>query len=1613
MPFSWEDCAVVRLTLARRCIAVALFLTAMFLPRFAGAASQTWVAAPTDANWTTTTNWSGGAVPGAVAPANGALSQDTATFNAALAAGPGGPGTTIGGADNPIIIDNTRDLKFFLFDTANVGPYVFGAVGTTNQLQLTTTGATGGTGNITMNATVTSPETFNDPILFRLASSTNGAYTLVNNSATTTATLDFAGTITNGSANTRPQTLTLDGANTGSNTIAAISDSTTGGTGTSGAIVLIKNGTGTWVLAGANDLPQKTSAGVAASATLNAGTLEVQNAGSLGAITLPVINAGTLQIDGVTLNQNALALNNGGTIRMNGSGTVNGVTIGATAASATLATTSATDVMTVSNGSAANKLTGGQTSTVMHVAGPGTVSLPFATNYKGTWSLDGGITQLGDPAALGASATVAFGSGSTGTLQINGTSPTLLGLNTNAIPGATAVENGPNGTGTLTVNNATTNTFAGVVRDGGSAGVNSLALVKMGAGTLALTNPGSNTYSGGTTINNGTLRVTSSSGTGTGLVTVMSGGTLARAGVGMINVGGLSISTGSALTFEFNSTPANTQIIVNPAATLTINGGGVNLFNEGTLSGITPAGSTGTVTNYQLIGFSGAIGGTGLDSTWTTASATNPHVLNPQTGYSYQFTTPGDGFVDLTMVQLTTISVWKDADGNWSAPGSWTSGVPMVAGDSAHFTGPMTASHLVTLDANEAVGGVQFNDKGTGFKYTIADGGAGGPHTLTLNNKGSGAAISDFAGSHEISATLSLAEATTALVTSASDSLKLSGPIHGAGSLAMSGSGTLILTSANNDYAGGTSLNGGTINFAAVANLGAGGITFNGGTLQYAAGNMDDISARTVTLNANGGTIDTNVNNVTLANSIGNNGAGGLTKAGAGTLTLAADSAYTGPTNVNVGTLRVGNGGATGALGAGDVTIAAGAVVDFNRTADLTMSQNVGGVSGTVIKDGPNTLTLTPAIGNTWGTVAGGLTINAGTIKLGAATALPTGVLLTTTGTGTLDLNSFSSILGSIAGTTGTITDTSTPAVVPVITTLTVNLAAATNYGGAIAGVVAGQPLGLTDSGPAMLTLTGTSNISGGTTVNAGTLEIPAPGVVTTTSALVRVGATLLVDGGSLTSSALSGVGSNNQNGGTFTLSSGTATFNGGISTNAGAQDGELIQVTGGTFTATSVALGRTANIGAPNATTFIPPAIPTASGFYVNNGIVNIGTLTIGTANSTATARIDGGAATATGEVLIGHQANTRWNYLQVNGGTFTSTDAINGIVLGQNNNNTDNAELYLSGGVTTAELIGFGTTTDTLGGTANLVVNGGTLYVGSGGLVLNNTAGLVTNIVLTTGTLGAKADWTTALPVTLNGDAVTGFTIQAADAANVAHNISLTGNVSGAGALTKTGAGVLTLSGVVSYTGATNVNGGTLRLNVASGSALATSPPVMVAAGATLELAGPVSALGVAGGARTAVANDGKLVVSGTGQIVAGVDSITAGAGTVTVDAGSDLTADHIVQGALVIGGDATHPALLTIDASDSSGNPLAATSGFALAGSLTPSAPFAAGAPASANLLAVESSGSAAGFDNSAVGAVNLGGNAAVPEPSTLLLLALGGLTFCLGRRLTQQRTMLTKP
>jgi autotransporter-associated beta strand protein len=165
--------------------------------------------------------------------------------------------------------------------------------------------------------------------------------------------------------------------------------------------------------------------------------------------------------------------------------------------------------------------------------------------------------------------------------------------------------------------------------------------------------------------------------------------------------------------------------------------------------------------------------------------------------------------------------------------------------------------------------------------------------------------------------------------------------------------------------------------------------------------------------------------------------------------------------------------------------------------------------------------------------------------------------------------------------------------------------------------------------------------------------------------------------------------------------------------------------------------------------------------------------------------------------------------------------------------------------------------------------------VYVGSGGFVKNSVAANTFVVNLSAGTLGAKGDWSTTNNVPF---AITGTTaiFKAADAADVAHNITLNGPVTGAGTINKTGGGILGLYGANTYTGPTIVSAGTLqgkgsslRGAITNNAAVRFDEPAGTSAfGGSIGGSGSVGKIGV-----------GTTVLSGAGMTYTGATSINQG--------------------------------------------------------------------------------------------------------------------------------------
>jgi hypothetical protein len=399
---------------------------------------------------------------------------------------------------------------------------------------------------------------------------------------------------------------------------------------------------------------------------------------------------------------------------------------------------------------------------------------------------------------------------------------------------------------------------------------------------------------------------------------------------------------------------------------------------------------------------------------------------------------------------------------------------------------------------------------------------------------------------------------------------------------------------------------------------------------------------------------------------------------------------------------------------------------------------------------------------------------------------------------------------------------------------------------------------------------TGSITVGGGTgTANGlGTVFVNSSATISSQFNFKNVtfgatGQTLTLSGGSTAGSAV----------GAF---NGTATG----SSNAIAAS-STIALTAGTFTTQGA--GNIIDLGDPAAQT---------GGFQMSGGTFNVGgSFQIGGTRS-GFANLTGGTITASGQVAVGRNATTNIGKMVINGTAFSSTGVSNtdtqfqigrgngvgtvnvqsgslsvignglagnnGGVLVINSNNTGTTgtgTLNISGGTVTAKdlrlnggnkLIGGTNSTSTSsGGSATLNMTGGSLYIGgtiqdgsngttAGGLSNYGTGTSTYTIALSGGTVGANANWSSTLNMSL-GTTNGNVTFKAANASGTAFNINLSGVLSGSGGLIKSGGGTLTLTGANTYAGSTSVTAGTLSINSAF---LADGSDVLLTTGSIFDL-------------------------------------------------------------------------------------------------------------------------------------------------------------------------------
>lgn len=320
-------------------------------------------------------------------------------------------------------------------------------------------------------------------------------------------------------------------------------------------------------------------------------------------------------------------------------------------------------------------------------------------------------------------------------------------------------------------------------------------------------------------------------------------------------------------------------------------------------------------------------------------------------------------------------------------------------------------------------------------------------------------------------------------------------------------------------------------------NAGSGNVIFNsaiGNTKALSSLVVNGATVNATSINAGSGSVAiTNTANSNITGTI--SGSGGLTKTGSGTLTLNGISTYTGPTNINSGSLRIANGAAIYC----DTTCGSGA--EFGNVATAITTVNSGA-------------TLDVANWNWAGALgerhyeASALVINGGTLRYsGSSGAAASGGRGFTVGPLGATFDS------ATAGVTWSLTDTGA-SYVPYRSVFNGNVSF-TGDGNTVFGHALTGSATLTKSGAGTVSLTGNNTNSGTTTINAGGLSLGTGG---TTGAL---GLGNIVNNGSLVinrsntyvmPNLITGSGSlTNQGSGTSSLTN-INTYAGGTTVNAG-----------------------------------------------------------------------------------------------------------------------------------------------------------------------------------------------------------------------------------------------------------------------------------------------------------------------------------------------------------------------------------------------------------------------------------------------------------------------------
>jgi autotransporter-associated beta strand protein len=745
-----------------------------------------------------------------------------------------------------------------------------------------------------------------------------GNWTWTNNITLSTATTS---TLESQSPNTGTRALKIQGTISGSGNLG-FSD-TTGGMGLDTGFIFTGANTMSGTVTIGTGLKLRVGGVTGSDSSLNAGT-----GGSLG--TASVVNDGTLTFSHSDAWSVANIISGTGAVRVGSTG-ISG---------------SGTQSLTLSS---TNTYTGGTT------VNAGTLILGHATDTladSGALAISGGICDIGSNNDTVGAVSLTGGTLTGATGVLSGSAFSVSAGTVSAILGGTGNLT-KNTAGTVTLSRANTYTGTTLVLEGalvvnGSIASGSAVTVASGA---TLTGTGS--LGGAVTVETGTAAITGGDGT-SGVLTV---GSLAFDGSGVVNIGSLT---------NYTSTAA-----VNVTGGLTLNGG------AGAVTINMPAGIIGAGT-YHLISHANTLADTSgfmlgiipaLSTRQTGTLQNNPGSLD------YVVSGVNPTWTGLLSGAWSTATL--AAPKNWALPGGGTT--DYLGGDVVLFDDTAAGTKTVNIASDVAPTAVTFNNSAVNYSLTGTGGIAGvagvtksGTGTLSISSPNTytgGTVISG--GTIAISDDASLGDVTGNLTYSGNGTLRLNagfdtyrsqvinsgvsatidtngfnlvqndGAISGDGTLVKNGAGTLDLL--NNTYTGGTILNAGTLTVANSSSLGAttGPLSFSGNGTLLVGGTINSTRPYSISGGVTA-TIDTNSNTLTQGGVV--SGTGTLNKDGLGMLAMTGNSTFSGPITVSAGTLKFSG---SGAVASTSLSIATGATFEWAR--DAAVSATLTG-AGTVLR---------------------------------------------------------------------------------------------------------------------------------------------------------------------------------------------------------------------------------------------------------------------------------------------------------------------------------------------------------------------------------------------------------------------------------------------------------------------------------------------------------------------------------------------------------------------------------------------------------------------------------------------------------------------------------------